>query len=971
MSIGKRQIDKLIAQLSLTNLQEGRPIDIQNVQNLLQDILGERKGVPTLKYKPQERKQVFDIDHYNDFFTRFGFDIDVAYEEIRELVFNSLLKLNTFELSYRSQSNQLNQIIEELDNLLFTIDNSNGNFYGVFDGFSSVQKTNISLSTAKIVDVQEECLSLPFNNASGKKIKMNHLYNLNEFPLTISRDVVSSQNSSSAGFGNAFSDIYAPWRLEVITDSPGPVTITFDVPLSAVADMTYELSRVQIIPHSSKEMTVDIQYTVDDINFIVFPGSRSSIVLDQESRVYNFDFASTQAEKVRFVVTKEDYDEENQNSQYVYYFGFKHIGFYTLGTAYEAQYISKALKPSGINKSIDSVSMSVSEQIPQYADVEYYVSLADSDGSQIGEWELITPSNRSNDFPGKRVIEFRNSASRLKDIHSPANLAKFETYNGIDFYKLPIGIDSGDTHIFGSANLYRGYNLWNKNVNQDTVLRQVKDSYVSFNAGDIQDIYAVYSETAAVNSGVPTYGGGAVGTGLVTKFTVSKLINYNIQTMSLVPDPGINPIVDQRPNYAVYEVKRFGSNMTVTGEVIYLTGTVVSNFANDVLSTPNNEPTITNNYGMYGGINFLTGYERDLDYILVENSDGVLNGIRRTDGSSIPESGYYIQASYSINPNITQQVSSVRDNVIYMNSLLDVSQDDRIEVSYRFVPKGSNSIIRPTLKVTSGFGDSEEGDTYQQGPDYAFNVSQGKITRIPQGDIVPNQGDLAVYVDFYYQEDSSDLHTYSTWVFQAELEPRKIQYNPLGLDLDIGERLILNSPTVSIDLSNSTETPFLPRGWHQVIVRSRNPSIFTDAGINKIIELKDIEDDYIFVQGGKYFKEMQAIRSAMTEVTYTYLKTAVLKNDHTHFAVKNNQIVVNFKPGSTEDFYGYRALTDASAVVTGFDIQNTEDFRLNYRYNLPEEVTADNLLVKIELSKNKGADGGITPKVFRYNARIK
>ena len=963
MSLGKTQVDKLIEQLSLVDLQDGRNINLNKIQGMLKEILGDRQGVPTLKYKPQKRKSVFDIEHYNDFFDKFQFDIEVAYEEISKIVYESLLKLNTFELSYRAQSHQLNQIIDELDNLLFTIDNANGNFYGVFDAFTSVDKTNISASTPKIVDVQEECLSLPFNNATGKKISMNHLYGQSSWPITISRDVVSFENSSSAGFGNAFSDIYSPWRAEIVTSSPGPVTIQFDVPLSALGDMAYSLTRVQLIPHSSKEMNASIQYTVDDINYIIFPGSGSSVLLEQESKTYNVDFASTQAEKVRFVVTKNDYDEENQDGNYVYYFGFKHIGFYTLGTAIEAQYISKDLKPVGITKSIDSVSLLVSEQIPKNTDVEYFISLADSNGSQVGDWELICPANRNKNFVGKRVIEFRNTAKKVKEIHSPASLAKFETYKSIDFYKLPTGMDSGDTHVFGSNELYRGYSLWNKNTNEDTVLRQVKDSYITFNAGDVQDIYAVVTEVAAVNSGYQTFYAGGVSTGLVTKFIVSNPVNYRIQTMSLVPDPEINPIVDQRPNYAVYEVKRFGTNMNITGEIINLTGTVVSSFANDVMSDPANDPVITNTSNG-------TIYERDADYLLVQDADGVLNQIRRTDESNIVN-GENVAAAYGINSNITQQVSAIRDNSIYMKSLMDIKQDDRIEVTYRFVPKGNNAVIRPTLRVSSRFGDEDEGQLYNQGPDYAVNINQGKITRIPQGNITPNQGDLAVYVDFYYKENPTDLHTYSTWVFQPSLEPVKIEYNALTINLDLGEKLVLNSTNLTIDLSNSTETPFLPRGWHQFIVKSRDPNIFSSAAINKVIELKDIDNDYIFVRGGKYFSELQAIRTAMTEVTYDFLKNGVLAKNHQHFAVKNNDIIVNFKPGSTQDFYTYRPLTSNSGVVTGFDTQNTEDFLLKYRYRLPEEITADRLLVKAELSKTKSTDGGITPKVFRYNARIK
>ena len=963
MSISKKQVDKLVEQLSLIDLQEGKAINLNKIQQMVQEILGGRTGTPTLRYKPQKRKRVFDVDHYNDFFEKFEFDITLAYEEISDIIYATLLKLNTFELSYRAQSQQLNEIIGQLDNFLFTIDNANGNFYGVFDAFTSLNKTNLSASTPKIVDMQEECLSLPFNNATGKKINMNHLYEKTSWPLIISRDTLSSENSTSAGFGNAFSDIYSPWRNEIVTATPGPITIQFDVPLSAVSDMTYSLTRVQIIPHSSNEMSARIQYTVDDINFLAFPGKSAPVTLEQESKAYNFDFANTQVEKVRFIITKETYDEEDQNGNFIYYFGFKHIGFYTLGTALEAEYVSKDLKPTGINKNIDSVSISVSDQIPQHTDVEYFVSLADSVGKQIGEWELITPLNRPDVTAGKKTIEFRNTALKTKEIHSPSSLAKLETHRGIDFYKLPEGIDTSDTNVFGSAELYRGYGLWNKNTNEDTVLRQVKDSYISFNPGDVQDIYAVVTEAAAVNSGFQTFPGGGVGSTVVTKFTVAKPINYNIQTMSLVPDPDINPIVDQRPNYAVYEVKRFGSNMNITGEIINLTGTVVSSFANDVISDPANDPVITNTSDN-------SVYTRDIDYVLVENADGTLNQIRRTDGSNIAD-GENVAAAYAINPNITQQVDGVRDNVIYMKSLMDIQADDRIDVTYRFVPRGNNAVIRPTLKVTDRFGDEDEGQTYNQGPDYAVNINQGKITRIPQGNITPSQGDLAVYVDFYYKENPTDLHTYSTWIFQPNLEPVKIEYNSLGIDLDIGERIVVNSPNFTVDLSNSTETPFLSRGWHQFIVKSRDPGVFTTAAINKVIELKDIDNDYIFVRGGKYFSEMQAIRTAMTEVTYDFLKNGVLRSNHDHFAIQNSDIIVNFKPGSTEDFYTYRPITDTSGAVTGFAAQNTEDFLLKYRYRLPEETTADRLLVKVELSKNKGADGGITPKVFRYNARIK
>ena len=977
MSLSKKQITKLIADLSLMQMQDGKLLDTSALQNKIGEILGDSYGLPTLRYKPQERKRVFNIDHYNSFFERFEFDIDIAYDEITDIVANTLMKLNTFDLSYRAQSQQMNEIIDYLDNLLFIIDNANGNFFGVFDNFQSTAKTNLNLSTKDIVDVREGCLSLPYSNLAGSKIKLNHLYEKDSWPVIASRDVVSSNHGPAAGFGNAFSDIYSPWRYDVVTSTPGPLAIQFDIPLSAISDSVFSITRVQLIPHSGKPMQVQMQYTVDDINYIIFPQTPESVSIEQESKTYNMDFPSTQVEKVRFIITKQEYDEEDQNGNFIYMFGLKHVGFYSLGTATEGQYISKVLKPKGLARNINRVSLTSSETIPTACSINYYVCLADSSSNKIGDWQLVVPSNKSSDIPGKRTIEFRNGAYKSRDIHAPSGLISTETHKGIDFYGLPIGIDSGDSNIFASAQLFRGFGGWNRNINEEVILRQVKNSYISFNGGDFQNIYTVLSESAAINSGYEVYAGGGVGSEIKTKLTVANPIDYKPQSMGLFPTLDINPISDPRPDYSIYKLNRYGSQMNIVGEQITLSGFNVSTLSDFPLvsqSLPANEPIVRETGVQSSGPNSgqsLT-YERDTDYILTTDLEGLFDGgIRITDsGSSIDSSGQILSVDYSIDPDITKRVAGIRDNNIYMKSLMNIRSDEQVEAVYRFIPRGKNAVIRPTIKVTSKFGDPDDEEVYNQGPDYSININQGSITRIPSGGILPNQGDLAVYIDFYYKETPTDLHTYSTWIYQPSLEPVKIEYNPLALDLVVGEKFIINSPQFTIDLSNSTETPFIPRGWHQIIVKSRDPAVFSTAAVKKVIELKDIAGDYIFVRGGKYFVDLQSTRVAMSEVTYDFLKNSVLRTNHDHFAIVNGKIVLNFQPGSTAELYNYQAVTDNAGVVTSFAEQTSEDFLMKYQYEIPGQVEAKKVMVKITMLKDRTADGGVTPKVFRYNARI-
>ncbi len=962
MSLSKKQVDKIIADLSLIQLQDGKLLDTSVIQDKITEILGDNLGLPTLKYKPQKRKRVFNIDHYNNFFERFEFDIDIAYDEITDIVASTLMKLNTFDLSYRAQSQQMNEIIDYLDNLLFVIDNANGNFFGVFDNFQSTVKTDLNLSTKSIVDVREGCLSLPYNNLAGSKIKLSHLYEKDSWPVIVSRDTISSNHGAAAGFGNAFSDIYAPWRYDIVTDTPGPVAIQFDIPLSAISDSVFSITRVQLIPHSGKPMQVQMQYTVDDINYIVFPQTPESVSIEQESKTYNMDFPDTQVEKVRFIITKQEYDEEDQNGNFIYMFGLKHIGFYSLGTAVQGQYISKALKPKGLARNINRVSLTSSEVIPTACSVDYYICLADSSDEKIGDWQPVVPSNKSEDIPGKRVIEFRNAAYKSRDVHAPSGLISTETHKGIDFYQLPIGIDSGDSNIFASAQLFRGFGAWNRNINEDVILRQVKNSYISFNGGDFQNIYTVLSETAAIDSGYQVFPGGGIATEISTKLTVANQIDYKPQSMGLFPDPDItSPISDPRPDYAIYKLSRYGSQMNITEEQITLSGlnvTALSDFPL-VSQLPANEPVVKETgvqpSGPYSGESLV--YQRDTDYILTTDLEGLFDGgIRITDsGSSIDINGQTVSVDYSIDPDITRRVAGIRDNNIYMKSLMNIRSDEQVEAVYRFIPRGKNAVIRPTIKVTSKFGDPDNEEVYTQGPDYSININQGSITRIPSGGILPNQGDLAVYIDFYYKETPTDLHTYSVWIYQPSLEPVKIEYNPIALDLVVGEKFIINSPQFTTDLSNSTETPFIPRGWHQIIVKSKDPAVFPAAAIKKIIELKDIAGDYIFVRGGKYFVDLQSTRIAMSEVTYDFLKNSILRTNHDHFAIANDKIVLNFQPGSTSELYNYQAVTDVSGLVTGFAEQASEDFLLKYQYEIPGQVEAKRIMVKITMLKDSHA----------------
>ena len=49
---------------------------------------------------------------------------------------------------------------------------------------------------------------------------------------------------------------------------------------------------------------------------------------------------------------------------------------------------------------------------------------------------------------------------------------------------------------------------------------------------------------------------------------------------------------------------------------------------------------------------------------------------------------------------------------------------------------------------------------------------------------------------------------------------------------------------------------------------------------------------------------------------------------------------------------------------------SNEEFRFDWSEKVSTENTVDSLVVKIDLIRNQGIDGALTPKVFQYQLRV-
>jgi len=973
MAIIERQIARAALDATVRAYQSGRQPDLEEIGAAVQKVTEGSSGAPTMKVRQQKRKRLFNIGDFNETMSEIGFDLEILYEELVGIISASLRRLNFTEVSYRAQSQQLEDIISTLNNLLFTIENADDNFFGVFDNFESLGKVNVSETTAGAIDLLEKVALLPANNRVGTKISLSHLYNRSTWPVqvTSASRVIRNSSGQGAGFGNAFSDVQSVWRQDVFLDQPAPVEMTFDFQLSAVEDQELSINRIQVIPHGSKPMKVKVQYSVDGINFLLLRGADSGLLMERQAKAYNFDFSTTRVEQLRFVVTRDDYDEQTQNNEFRYSFGFAHIGVYSIGRQETAQVTSKVLVPAGMTGPIDKVSMRVLEQVPPQTNIQYLIALADDNGDPIGDYRAITPLSRTTGI-APSVLRFGASSSRSIPITAESGpTISTETYRATSFYSLPLGVQSPDQIIYGTGKLFRGYGAWNRNVKQDRVLKQIKDSYITFNASDIQNLYAVVTEESAPEEAYQTFPGGGQSDVLQTALRVQHNVDYNSLTMPLTPPAGIDTVVDQRPNYAIYRILRFRSVMQIENESVQLPGEqmILLGEANPEVGL-DDRPVVENT-------SETVTYTEGIDYVVGQDANGRPNGkIGRLASGSIGDNDI-VYVSYTLNPDITHLADAARDNLIFLSTLLDIDEDDRFDVTYRFVPKAvANTVIKSTVHVTQKYGDSVEGEIYKEGPDYNINVQQGTITRVPSGSIGPSiGGDISAYVDFFYYETPDDIETYSTWVFQPRRAPVKFNFAPLALNKKRGERFIMNLSQGAVDLTNDTETPEVPFGWHQIIVRSLKPETFGNAAILKIIKLVDTDNDRVFVRNGKYFGEIHANRSPMKQVTLDFLKNSVVPTNHDNFAVNDSgQVIVNFQPGTTSELYLMQVRYDpdnAAAEADGFVVSTyPEEFLFEYRFQVDDEVQSNKVLMRAIFTRVSGTDGAVTPKLHSYDILV-
>jgi hypothetical protein len=987
MAISLRQFNKVYSRHLLEFLKEGIIPSFDDVVLRAGEDLPDlnEPDQPIYKYIPQTSRGVFDIILFNRAMQNILLDLGLLFEEATDIQTVNIQRVLNSELFHSVHSHELKRLSNQLDALLFSIDGADDNFFAAFDNFTDLTKTDTEQSDLGVVDTVENVLLLPIGLTGSLKISLDHLAGLTSpGDLIVSRqDVDNLGNIPGTKLGNVFADRINSWGLIFEADTDGPLDIDFTFRLAREEF----LNRLTFTHHGEKSQKLTVRTSVDKVNIKDIPEYSDGIILDDQARVVSVDFNDRLIDYVHLTLSKDQADSFEEAAsgvrRYRYMFGLKNISAYVTGRQKTGSYISKPFDFSEDLSAIGRVAISASEFIPDSTRVDWFIAGA-VDNELQGEYIAISPQSRNEHLGLPTELLLQDIIENRKNIvTAPGDPILVETFQNLKFYQIDV---LPNEPVFGTASLFRGYRSWLRDQSQAVNPVLVRDNFVPFSKSDTQSLYIVREEVLQ-----PT---------LVTLnnedahvVVTSKTALYNpSKGHFLIPEADINPDSDTVPAYAVYRAKlNLADTLIVQENITFENGT-----ASGTTSRTIDLGSKIINYEAPGDIRIekQPGSGQNLyidgtDYIVTLDADGFPTGaivgvhpdfLSATAGTPPGSEWQALKITFNLNPTITRFVQEITGNQVFFDLAAgEFPAGSAIILKYRHV---ADSILKASVKVKGSFGVGGESMLFLQGQDYILDINNGTIQRVPTGQIDDNQD---VYVDFKFNDLRAQLEQFFLWanitdplgvLVQTERSTGTVfsQENVLTPDTEIGEEFLASIPNVGlINLTLSTEWPTMS-GWVQFVVKSTNPSTNEDALINQVIKMKDIDGNFIFKQGGKYFEDITAFRDPLTQVSYPFLRTNVLKNDNSVFAVRQellsgsivNQVVVNFLPNTDNRLYSYTA----SAVATSGLQTVDEEWRIKWVSRESSANAFTQIIVRADLSRDDTGGGNVTPKVNSYFVKV-
>lgn len=409
-SIQRVQTERLLEDVAHILYSEGSKPTTAEIMKLIAKHISEYPaGSPLpVPLRDGNTSQVSDPKEFNRFIDNTKVNLDVLYESMLGQLDQALQLVNTMVDDVKRLAKRRRELESLVDDYLLATVNSEGYFYAISDVFSTLNRVDLSLTSAQ-VNVDKGEISLPSVPYTTQKVPAE-FYRQPTLAVQVDgeahsyRQLSSFTNATQSGLENTH------WQVEVVTDSPSEVVMVVDINFTTPVDVT----RFSFDPYGIEPVQLSV-FTINDGSFTPF-GGRAVTGVDEVSLTNR----AIRASGLRLTLRKtaHDYTEVKDGSvSYRYILGAKSIECFRTIYDYDATFVTKPLSiDSNLqdDSSIDAVSVEVKEIVPEGTSLDYYVGASTGESESLSDvqWQRITPVNSNSS--GEKVIRFNGATSSIK-----------------------------------------------------------------------------------------------------------------------------------------------------------------------------------------------------------------------------------------------------------------------------------------------------------------------------------------------------------------------------------------------------------------------------------------------------------------------------------------------------------------------------------------------------------------------------
>lgn len=346
-----------------------------------------------IEYYNLENFNQTNVDVINELFANSIFNIEVLYDAIFENnqeLFSVVTSLNNKLDGLRTLRKELES---KVDDLLFSISNTDGYFYSFLENFNTVNNVDLQMTSA-YVDLTNNHVTIPkiSNITSNQIVSRDFISNSVTFTTSINSDILM-ENAIAQDFNQVFdglNDTY--WNYDLESDILGITSITFNIPVNN----SFTISAVEGSLLTSTPCSIHMRAIP------VASGKDPQVRVKDSSSDYNrfsFSIPADFYSNISLTIVKHEPDLvlSSTTGLYRYSFGIRELGIYSSYYDQRASLISKPISiPTSDNSNllISAVSLEAKSQIPAGTSVSYYVA-ANIDGAtdvSSFNWIKIDPS---------------------------------------------------------------------------------------------------------------------------------------------------------------------------------------------------------------------------------------------------------------------------------------------------------------------------------------------------------------------------------------------------------------------------------------------------------------------------------------------------------------------------------------------------------------------------------------------------